>query len=195
MADLIMQSISILGVVLCGGKSSRMGRDKRKMRLQNGMTFIDHAIERLKPVCDEVCLAGKLDTSSNLVVLPDPTPHQGPIFGVIEAIAYAAKQAKANRQRQACLITPVDMPYLTTADLRAILIDWQTHHQLTYAVSGPEQTPQPLVAVYPVHHHASLSRHAKTDSSLRRWIAHQSATQVTLDESHCRNINRPEDLI
>ena len=192
MTDLIMQSI--LGVVLCGGKSSRMGRDKGTMRLQNGMSFIDHAIERLKPICDEVCLAGRLSASVNLIMLPDPTPHQGPIFGVLEAIQYAAKQGKANKQFQACLITPVDMPYLTTADLRAILIGWQTHQQLTYAVSGPKQTPQPLVGVYPVHHHASLSLHAKTDSSLMRWIAHQPAAQVNLDESHCRNINRPEDL-
>jgi molybdopterin-guanine dinucleotide biosynthesis protein A len=123
MTDLIKHSI--LGVVLCGGKSSRMGRDKGTMRLQNGMSFIDHAIERLKPICDEVCLAGRLAASVNLIMLPDPTPHQGPIFGVI----------------------------------------------------------------------AAISLHAKTDSSLRRWIEHQPAAQVALEESHCRNINRPEDLI
>jgi molybdenum cofactor guanylyltransferase len=185
---------SVLGVVLCGGKSSRMGRDKAMIRLDNGMTFIEHAINRLRPICNEVVLAGRLYPSTDVVILPDPTSNQGPIFGLLQAIEYATKQTLVNQQYEACLVTPVDMPRLTTSDLRAILLGWQTYTGLTYAVSGPERKRQPLVGIYPLDLHAAISLHSRTDPSLMRWIDNQRATQIALDESHCRNINRPEDL-
>ena len=123
---------TVLGVVLCGGASSRMGRDKAKIELASGMNFLEHAVERLKPVCDEVCLAGRSHWNDSLVALPDPTPNRGPIFGVLEAIRYAMQR------HHACLITPVDMPHLTCHDLQKLVSGWQTDDRLTYAVSQPE---------------------------------------------------------
>ncbi len=185
---------SILGVVLCGGNSNRMGRDKSMIRHKNGLTFIEHAAERLKPICDEVCLAGKSDSSADLVALPDLIPNQGPIFGVLQALQYAARQTGRNQKYQACLITPVDMPNLTTDDLRKLILGWKMNNDLTYAVSGPKRKLQPLVGIYPTRLHNAISLHAKTDSSLMRWIKKKDATKVTLAEVHCKNINRPEDL-
>ncbi|MDB4634086.1 molybdenum cofactor guanylyltransferase [Rubripirellula sp.] len=185
---------SILGVVLCGGNSTRMGRDKSTIHHQNGLNFIEHAIERLRPICDEVCLAGRSNSSADLVALPDLIPNQGPIFGVLQALDYAANQIGRKQKHQACLITPVDMPYLTTDDLRKLMLSWQIEKDLTYAVSGPERKTQPLVGIYPLRLHNAISLHAKTDSSLMRWIKKQDATQIALDEAHCQNINRPEDL-
>jgi molybdopterin-guanine dinucleotide biosynthesis protein A len=171
-----------------------MGRDKSMIHLENGLTFIDHAIERLKPICEEVCVAGRSNPLGDLVALPDPIPHQGPIFGLLQALNYAANPTGENPRHQACLITPVDMPHLTTDDLRKVMLNWQTDRNLTYAVSGPKRKRQPLVGIYSLHLHDAISLHARTDSSLMRWIENQDATQVTLDEAHCRNINRPEDL-
>ena len=185
---------SILGVVLCGGNSNRMGRDKSTIHHQNGLTFIEHAVERLKPICNDVCLAGRSNSMANLVALPDLIPNQGPIFGVLQALRYAASQIGKSKKHQACLITPVDMPHLTTDDLRELLLSWQIKNKLTYAVCGPERKIQPLVGIYPLRLHNAISLHAKADSSLMRWIKKQDANHVTLDEAHCQNINRPEDL-
>ena len=185
---------SILGVVLCGGNSVRMGRDKSTIQHQNGLTFIEHAVERLKPICDEVCLAGRSNSLFDLVVLPDPIPSQGPIFGVLQALGYAARQISRTTKHQACLITPVDMPHITTDDLAKLVLSWQIENNLTYAISGPTHKCQPLVGIYPLHVHKALSAHAKTDSSLTRWIEKQDATPIALDEAHCQNINWPEDL-
>jgi len=185
---------SILGVVLCGGNSNRMGRDKSMIHHQNGLTFIEHAVERLQPICDEVCLAGRSNSRTHLVALPDLIPNQGPIFGVLQALHYAANPRGRNQKHHACLVTPVDMPHLTTDDLRELILSWQITNDLTYAVSGPERKTQPLVGIYPLRFHNAISLHAKTDSSLMRWIKKQDATQIALDETHCQNINRPEDL-
>lgn len=184
----------ILGVVLCGGNSSRMGRDKSTIHHQNGLTFIEHAVERLRPICDQVCLAGRSSALPNLVSLLDPIPNQGPVFGVLQALDYATRQLGKNTQNQACLITPVDMPHLTTDDLRKLILSWQCNKNLTCAVSGPKRRLQPLVGIYPLHLHSALTLHAKTDSSLFRWLENQHATQITLDDARCQNINRPNDL-
>ena len=185
---------SLLGVVLCGGKSSRMGRDKSTIRHADGRTFIEHAIARLQPLCNEVCIAGKAESQPNVPVLPDPAPHQGPIFGVLQAIEYAATRFTATGKHEACLITPVDMPYLTAEDLKKIISAWQLHDCLSCAICGPEQKRQPLVAIYPVKLGPAVASHAKSDSSLMRWTEVQRAIEVPLAESHCRNINRPIDL-
>ncbi|MAI73052.1 MAG: hypothetical protein CMM01_19395 [Rhodopirellula sp.] len=185
---------SILGVVLCGGNSTRMGRDKSTIHHKNGLTFIEHAVERLRPICNEICLAGTSHSLADLVALPDPMPNQGPIFGVLQALDYAANQKGGKTKHQACLITPVDMPHLTTDDLGRLMLSWQIENDLTYAISGPKRKRQPLVGIYPLHLREALSVHAKTDSSLNRWIEKQDANQIALDEAHCQNINRPEDL-
>lgn len=185
---------SLLGVVLCGGKSSRMGCDKSSLRHTDGRTFIEHAVARLQPLCNEVCIAGKSDSCPGIPVLPDPTPHQGPIFGVLQAIEYAATQSRSTRKHEACLVTPVDMPWLTADDLTKIISAWQTHDCLSCAVSGPERRRQPLVAIYPIDHGPAVASHASSDSSLRRWTDAQRAIEVSLPASHCRNINRPADL-
>ncbi|MGB0757954.1 MAG: molybdenum cofactor guanylyltransferase [Rubripirellula sp.] len=185
---------SILGVVLCGGNSTRMGRDKSEIHHENGQTFLEHAVDRLRPICNEVCLAGNAKSRADLVALPDPIPNQGPLFGLLHALDYAANRMGTNTNYQACLITPVDMPHLTTDDLSKLVLSWRTNNGLTYAVSGPKRTRQPLVGIYPLHFHRALALHAKTDSSLTRWLEHQDATQIALDEAHCQNINRPEDL-
>ena len=185
---------SILGVVLCGGNSTRMGRDKSTIHHQNGLTFLEHAVERLGPICDEVCLAGKSNSVADLVALPDPFPNQGPIFGVLQALDYANDHTTGKTKHQACLITPVDMPHVTTDDLRKLILSWQIKNSLTYAISGPKCKPQPLLGIYHVHFLEALTVHAKTDSSLTRWIEKQDATQIELDEAHCLNINRPDDL-
>ena len=42
-----------VGYVVAGGRSVRMGRDKALLPWENG-TLLDHAIARLRAVCDEV---------------------------------------------------------------------------------------------------------------------------------------------
>ena len=171
-----------------------MGCDKSTLRHADGKTFIEHAVARLQPLCNEVCVAGKAESQPDVPLLPDPTPHQGPIFGVLQAIEYAATQFTGMGKHEACLITPVDMPYLTANDLKMIISAWRSHDCLSCAVCGPEQRRQPLVAIYPVDHGPAIARHASSDSSLRRWTDVQHAIEVSLAESHCRNINRPIDL-
>ncbi len=106
----------LIGLVLCGGASSRFGRDKALAECE-GVAMVDQAIVQLKPLCARVVLiAGRtphrfwsrltegVDVSSD--------PGQGPA----EALRYwLCDNPKPS------LVVAVDMPRLTTGDLGAFI--------------------------------------------------------------------------
>ena len=51
-----MKSRGVVGVVLCGGESSRMGEDKAKLRVGE-RAMVDHVVGALSGACEEVVLA------------------------------------------------------------------------------------------------------------------------------------------
>ncbi|HET9225447.1 MAG TPA: NTP transferase domain-containing protein, partial [Thermoanaerobaculia bacterium] len=71
-----------IGVVLAGGASSRMGRDKALLEIE-GETLVSSAARRLGEVCEEVIVA---DRGRGLLPgsVPDG-PGQGPAAGILGA--------------------------------------------------------------------------------------------------------------
>ena len=77
-------SSNLLGVVLCGGQSSRMGQEKSQLEHPQGGTFLQLALKRLKDICHDVIIAGTppgtepgADTgaaNSESPALEDPVP-------------------------------------------------------------------------------------------------------------------------
>ena len=83
-----------VGVILAGGLSSRMGRDKALVDL-GGRPLVSHAIERLGPQVEALAINANGDPDrmgfTGLPVLPDPLPGQlGPLVGILAALYWAA---------------------------------------------------------------------------------------------------------
>lgn len=78
------------GVVLAGGKSSRMGRDKALIEV-DGITLLDRAIDRLRPYTREVIvIADPLKYApAHARVLPDDRPGLGPLGGIATTLRHA----------------------------------------------------------------------------------------------------------
>jgi len=72
------------GVVLAGGRSRRMGRDKARLRL-GGETLVEGAVRRLAAVCPQVVIAdggrGLLAAYASV----DDGPGRGPAAGILGA--------------------------------------------------------------------------------------------------------------
>lgn len=101
----------ILGVVLAGGQSSRMGQNKALMVYQ-GETWI----QRMMNVLAELG-TGKQMISGTLAGyegVPDSMPHAGPGKAMIDII-------RRFPEYQGYLFLPVDMPYLETSILSHLL--------------------------------------------------------------------------
>lgn len=148
----------IVGAVLAGGGSRRMGRDKRLVQV-DGVPLVARAVRAVASATDRVDLIGAADligsdgrlpdgllTTELLVggrVLADHRPDAGPLAGVETAL-------RAHPEAGAVLIVGVDHPWLHPAVL-ALLVDRLT----TGGTRGPDAAmlvtdrgPQPLVASY-----------------------------------------------
>jgi molybdopterin-guanine dinucleotide biosynthesis protein A len=105
----VVPSEAIVGFVVAGGHSRRMGRDKALLRWGGG-TLLDHAITRLRAVCREVrILSGREPRYADrgLPVDIDGVADGGPLAGLATALSVAAPRA--------VLLLGVDMPFVTVA--------------------------------------------------------------------------------
>lgn len=110
--------MSLLGVVLAGGRSSRMGRDKAEL-VWHGQSLLERQAHLLKQAgCGAVLMAGRQVTG--WPSLPDAQPFRGPVA----AIANMMNQIHAmfSLIPGKIIIAPVDMPLLTPAALQSLLI-------------------------------------------------------------------------
>jgi molybdopterin-guanine dinucleotide biosynthesis protein A len=167
-----------------------MGRDKSTLPHPNGGTFASHAIARLTGLCDHICVAGESSATVDADVLKDPALFRGPVVGIVTALTFASQNGY-----DACLVTPVDVPFLTAEDLAALCRAWQEDGTLCCAVSEDDDRLQPLVAIYPSSLETNLKQLAESENrSLIRWLQKQDLRRVRLSAQSCRNVNTPDDL-
>ena len=182
-----MNDPRLLGVVLCGGKSSRMGVDKAGLPHPAGGSFLEFAVRRADSVCDSVCVSGDCQSNHPFEVIADFAAHQGPVVGIA-----ASLQVADQRGYEACLVTPVDTPLLAVENLVDLVDDWTATRELTIAKT---LSPQPLIGIYPTTLAGPLRQLAHSDDrSLMHWLEGQHHRCVALPEQVCRNINTPEDF-
>jgi len=129
----------IAGFVLAGGHSRRMGRDKALLPY-DGSTLLEHALEMLRTVCDEVAIAGSRDDLSRFApVIADVFRECGPLAGMHAALAQS--------QTEWNLFLAVDLPRIEPAHLRALLA--QPRDPATRAVVAvADGRLQPLCGLY-----------------------------------------------
>ncbi len=94
------------GLVLAGGASRRMGRDKAHLSVQ-GQSLTQIMVSKLRAAgCDTVMVSGPHG-------IADIYPGQGPLAGIHAAFAHMD-------DAEAMLIVPVDMPALCVRSLHAL---------------------------------------------------------------------------
>ena len=97
----------ILGVILAGGASTRMGRDKAQVMWKD-KSFLAHVYESMEDQVDEVWISGsKKHIQEVSRVLTDRYPHQGPMGGIFTVFETLQKEMLPF---QWVLLMPVDMP-------------------------------------------------------------------------------------
>ncbi len=110
--------IAPFGVVLAGGRSTRMGRDKALLAWE-GRPLVDHALGLLRSCCGEVRIAGArpgllADLARFAPVLEDLHPGCGPLAGIEAALTVAGSA-------ELVFFLPVDVPLLPAALLHLLL--------------------------------------------------------------------------
>lgn len=83
------------GIILAGGRATRMGGGDKGFRSVAGRRLIDHVIERLADQCAPLAINANGDPARfaefGLPILPDSLPdHPGPLAGVLAGLDWAA---------------------------------------------------------------------------------------------------------
>ncbi|MEM9556969.1 MAG: molybdenum cofactor guanylyltransferase [Acidobacteriota bacterium] len=184
-----------VGVVLAGGGSRRMGRDKARLHLPGGPTLLDHAIARLRALDLEVLLAAgeRLydDVSAHVEAVADGA-GVGPAAGILGAAA-----ARPGRD---LLVLAVDLP-LVPVELLASLCAHRGAWVVP-VVAAPElpsgERLQPTCALYRPPAVAALVRRIAAGDVSLRGLAREPDLDVVrvepLDASSIfANLNTPEE--
>lgn len=114
-----------IGVVLAGGRSTRMGRDKARL-MRGGRTWLEHTLVALAPYVDELWVVGRIVGEEDCPTVrpfprsrPDEVTGLGPVGGIRTALALAGTRE--------VLVAACDLPALDgrapTALLRAAAAD------------------------------------------------------------------------
>nr|WP_216600876.1 molybdenum cofactor guanylyltransferase [Alteromonas sp. 07-89-2] len=107
---------TLVGLVLAGGQSRRMGQDKALMRYQ-GRTLIDNAALLLQSAsCDKVLIS-----RNALGFLNDKIEDAGPLSGVHAVLDALSQSDNHNGNPCELLVLPVDMPQMTPELLRILV--------------------------------------------------------------------------
>ncbi len=130
------------GLVLCGGKSKRMGMDKGEIQYHN-KSQREHLFELLSPFCNEVFLSvneQQLQSINNLPFIQDTFLEMGPAGGILSAFQ--------QNQNVAWLVVACDLPYVNKETIE-YLLRHRNHQKTATAFWNEEGTvPEPLLAVW-----------------------------------------------
>jgi molybdopterin-guanine dinucleotide biosynthesis protein A len=131
----------VTGVILAGGSSRRMGRDKGSLPI-DGRASLQRVAEAVSGVCAELVIASGPNPRLSLpglrpIWVPDPPGTSGPLAGIV-----AGLQAASN---QAVLVVACDMPLLRPEVLVDLL---DLAHDCDAVIPRLAGTPQPLHAAY-----------------------------------------------
>jgi molybdopterin-guanine dinucleotide biosynthesis protein A len=113
--------MSVTGIVLAGGRSTRMGRDKASLPFGQA-TLLDHVVAIVRQISDDVIVVCRPDQSvpAGVRVAHDAVADQGPLAGL--AAGLAAVQALRPEDPQALAIAVAcDMPLVKPAVLERLL--------------------------------------------------------------------------
>ena len=131
----------VTGVVLCGGRSRRMGADKALLEV-GGRRLIDAALDALRPVAGRVVLASGSERrygELGLEVALDSIENGGPLAGLLAGLEVA--------DTEWCAALACDMPR-AAADQLSALLERASADGLDACLLENEGGLEPLFGVY-----------------------------------------------
>jgi molybdopterin-guanine dinucleotide biosynthesis protein A len=192
--------VKVVGLLLAGGQSRRMGGGDKALRMLGDVTLLDRVIERLRPQVDALVLNANGDPARfarfALPVVPDSIPgFAGPLAGVLAGLDWAAAE------RPDCdyvVSVATDAPFLP-ADLVARLAEGLAAAGADLACAASGGRAHPVFGLWPVRLRDDLRR-AVVDEEVHKvdlWTARHRLVTVPFPDTPVDpffNANRPEDF-
>jgi molybdopterin-guanine dinucleotide biosynthesis protein A len=182
---------TIYGLVLAGGRSTRMQRDKAVLTY-HGKTQLEWAMELITPFVARAFVSVRPDQASDPMraqypQIVDTQENMGPIAGIMAA--------QAMHPDAAWLVLACDLPFLDAATLKHLVWARQVDKLATAYRSSHDGLPEPLCAIYEPPSRAAIAAHIASGKQCpRKFLI--SANAHLLEEPNPRaldNVNTPEE--
>jgi molybdopterin-guanine dinucleotide biosynthesis protein A len=145
----------LCGIVLAGGRSSRMGVDKAALEF-GGVTLLQRSVDGLAPVVAELVLVGapgrplpEVTSEIPIRLVEDPVEGEGPLVGIATGLEACSGDA--------AVVVAVDMPFVEAELVRLLVARLDGAHR--WVVPIAEGRPQPMCSVYAASALSTIRKH------------------------------------
>ena len=180
---------NITGIILSGGKSSRMGRDKGFL-LFEGKPFVQYSIEALKPLVSNIIIVSNHRDYDvfGLDRIEDHIENAGPLAGIYSGLKHTKTEYN--------LVLSCDIPLITSEILKKLIDAIDDETEIIQIES--EGKTMPLIALYKKQcEHIFIKLLNEGERRLQFAVNQCNIKNVVLnkDEIHfTNNINTPDQL-
>ena len=183
---------ALLGLVLAGGRSSRMREDKAALTYGQ-RPQLELAFEMLAPFVSRTFVSVREDQRDDPLRAGFPQIVDGPDVGGPIAGIMAAQAAE---REAAWLVVACDLPLLETATLTQLIAGRDCGRLATAFRSVSDGLPEPLCAIYEPASREPMLRFVSTGISCPRrfLIAHDVVLLAPASPWALVNANTPEEL-
>jgi len=180
---------NITGIILAGGKSSRMGSDKGLLEL-NGTTFLSLIIEAVKPLVNDIIIVSNNSAYDQYGYkrVDDIIENAGPVAGLHSGLFHSKTEHN--------LVVSCDVPLITTAVLNTLIEGNDVSFDVIQLQS--QNKTMPLIALYKKQCMDTFLGLLQSDERRLRFAVAQLKTKtIILDgkfDKFVKNINTVEQL-
>jgi len=185
------QVAQLNGLVLAGGKSSRMGQPKDRM-IWSGKEQRYHAADLLKQFCGAVYISCRHDQAFDFDkaynALPDTFLNIGPMGGILSALR--------SQRDKAWLVIACDLPLLDHATIEFLVSNRDPEQLATTYESPHDRLPEPLIAIWEPESYPVLLHFLGQDITCPRKVLINSKKKTIRPKypNALMNVNTPTDV-
>ena len=180
----MIERTNITGIILAGGKSSRIGFDKGFINL-NGKPFIVHIIEAMKPLVNNIIIVSDNTDYDKFgyQIVNDLIKNSGPVAGLYSGLS--------NSKTEYNLVLSCDVPLIKTFILEQLIDRFDIDYDMIQLQS--ENKSMPLIAIYKTHclhtFEAQLNKNKKRLRIAVEQLKHKTITIDSECDQYVKNIN------
>lgn len=184
-------------IVVAGGKSTRLGRDKRHLRLSSPRTLLEETVARVATLTEDVVVVVSTEPAEfarlPARVVRDPRPGAGPLNALLAGLSVV--------QHDRAVVVACDLPFLSQSLLRGLL-----EHSPEYELIVPRRADGTLEMLHAIYRKTCLAAiRRRLDAGLLRlaelvedvtvsFLDEAALTPFDPDLRSFTNVNTPEDL-
>ena len=184
---------NLYGLILAGGKSSRMQQDKGEMQYHEAIDHRTFLYELLNKFCAKTFISCRQDQVKNLNkdqdFIVDEDLYGGPLNGLLSAHHQFADKA--------WLVLAVDLPHITSETIQTLLNERDPVKMVTAYATKESALPEPLIAIWEPASLTKAEEYAKADKFCPRkfLIAEDIKIIFPADDTELFNANFYADYL